>query len=311
MSSRGGTPLVDEASLTVDQGQIVGLVGESGSGKSTMCRAIAALLPPGLRTTSGRITLGEHRLTDLSPSAVHRLRPRGIAMVFQDPLAALSPVMKLGDQVTEAIRARQKVSGSAAQGIALELFERMGVDDPARRMQSYVHQLSGGQRQRVMLAVALAADPVLLLADEPTSAVDVFTQKQILELVNELARERDMGVLLVSHDYGVVANTCTHTAVMYDGQIVERGPTKTVLGSPAHPYTRMLIESIPSVHARRPALTVIPPASGPEPPPGSCPFYRRCPHALAGPCTDEYGYLESAVVDHSTACVRAAESAIP
>ena len=300
-----GLPIVADASLTVERGEIVGLVGESGSGKSTLCRSVAALLSESLRIAGGHVWFQGQDISQLKSSAVHRLRPRGISMVFQDPLAALSPVMRLGDQIGEALRARQSVSRTVARSRAVDLLERMGIDQPARRARDYPHQVSGGQRQRAVLAMAIASDPLLLLADEPTSAVDVTTQSQILALVRELATERGMGVLLVSHDYAVIAQACSTTAVMYGGRIVERGDTTTVLTRPAHPYTRLLIGALPSIRERRPHLTVIPTDVRPPGPVGSCPFYSRCDMAEAGTCTTDYVHrLDPVAGAHATACVR-------
>lgn len=300
--------IVSCADLAVEAGQIVGLVGESGSGKSTLCRAVAGLLPEGLRLDSGRIDFDGRDLAQLPASTVHRIHPRGISMVFQDPLAALNPVMRIGDQITEAMRPadnrRQKDRSAAAIG----LLEQMGVDRASKRMRAYPHQLSGGQRQRVMLAMAMANDPLLLLADEPTSALDVSTQAQILTLFQQIADERGVAILFVSHDYAVVSQISSRVCVMYGGYILEEGPTAQVLRASAHPYTRGLIDSLPDITHKRPRLPVIP---GRAPEAGSitegCPFFPRCAHGIPGLCTDGAIGLELAGRGHSTACRRYAD----
>lgn len=301
----GGTALVDDVSFTVRSGETVGLVGESGSGKSTVCRAVTALLADNLAVVSGRIELEGQDLVPLRASAVHRLQPHGAAMVFQDPLAALNPVQRVGAQISEAVRARSRQDRWAARRTAVDLLVRMGLDRAEERMSSYPHELSGGQRQRVVIAMALACEPALLVADEPTSALDVTTQAQILSLLGELARERGLGILLVSHDYGVVAQICSRVAVMYRGQVVEQGATHEVLATPRHPYTRALIASLPSVGSRLPRLQADT-AERRVPVHGGCPYLHRCPEALGEPCAAGYVHqLLEVAPAQSSACVRA------
>jgi oligopeptide/dipeptide ABC transporter ATP-binding protein len=301
----GGTALVNDVSFAVRFGETVGLVGESGSGKSTVCRALTALLADNLAVQSGRIELHGEDLVPMHPSAVHRLRPRGAAMVFQDPLAALNPVQRIGAQISEAVRARSGQDRKSAARTAIDLLMRMGLEGAADRMSAYPHELSGGQRQRVVIAMALACEPALLVADEPTSALDVTTQAQILTLLRELARERGLGILLVSHDYGVVAQICSRVAVMYRGQVVEQGPTNEVLMTPRHPYTRSLIASLPSVGSRLHRLQADTEEYRP-PVPGGCPYLHRCPEALGEPCGAGYVHeLIEVAPAQASACVRA------
>ncbi|HWF50767.1 MAG TPA: ABC transporter ATP-binding protein [Solirubrobacteraceae bacterium] len=298
-------PVVTDVSFAIAVGEILGLVGESGCGKSTLCRAIAGLLPDGMELAEGTIALAGADVTGLSPRAVQRSAPRTLSMVFQDPLAALNPVMPIGDQVAEAFMSRGRLGRRDALSAAAEQLGRMGFPDPTARLGAYPSQLSGGQRQRVVLAMALATDPVLLLADEPTSALDVSTQAQILTLLREEARRRGVAVLLVSHDYGVIAEACERVCVMYGGRIVESGPTGSVLGAPAHPYTQRLIASLPSLSRRHTRLPVIPgrPPTLEEELPG-CPFYPRCDIGEAGFCDVTDTPLVPLTGGRGTACLK-------
>jgi oligopeptide/dipeptide ABC transporter ATP-binding protein len=299
----GGRALLRDASLQVRPGQIVGLVGESGSGKTTLCRAVAALLADGLEVTGGRIRLRDRDLTALRPSQVHRIRPGGVAMVFQDPARALNPVMPVGAQIREALRAAGRRDRRQAQEAAVGLLSSMGLEDAERRMHDYPHQLSGGQRQRVVMAIALAKDPALLVADEPTSAVDVSTQAQILDLLTDVAATRGVGILLVSHDFGVIGRCADEVVVMYAGHVLETGPAQQVLTGARHPYTRALVDSLPSLRTRRQRLPVIPSRLRATPA-GGCPFYGRCPHALDPDCSTAYVHRVGADGGHTSACVR-------
>ncbi len=305
--ARRAWPVVEDVSLDVRRGEIVGLVGESGSGKTTLCRAVAGLLHEGMRLTSGSIHLGDSDVTRMSPRTLHRMRPRGLSMIFQDPLAALNPVMRIGDQIVEALGARGLRSRREARRTAIELLERMGVDAAAQRMPAYPSELSGGQRQRVMIAMAMAGEPRLLLADEPTSALDVTTQAEILNLLRELARDRGVSILLISHDYGVVSELCEQVNVMYAGRLVESGPTATILGRPGHPYTSGLIASLPSIERR---LDRLPAIRGRAPSPlerlPGCPFLPRCPRGVPAICQEAPMTLDPLTDDpaHRTACIR-------
>ena len=300
-------PVLNHVSLEIRPGEIAGLVGESGSGKTTLCRLVAGLLHERMTLTSGSITLGGRDVTALAPRALHQMRPRGLSMVFQDPLAALNPVMRIGDQVAEAVSVQRKGRRADAWQEAVELLRQMGLEDPERRARDYPRQLSGGQRQRVVMAMALATDPVLLLADEPTSALDVRTQAQILALLKEVAATRQVAILLVSHDFGVISEICSKVWVMYAGEIVEAGPTGQILGNSAHPYTSRLITSLPSVSHRVPRLPVIAgqPPTLEEQHPG-CPFFPRCERGQAEICTTGFLSLQQVAPGHATSCVLAA-----
>jgi peptide/nickel transport system ATP-binding protein len=305
-SARRAWPVVEHASLEVRSGEIVGLVGESGSGKTTLCRAIAGLLHEGMRIESGSISLGDVDVTRMPPRALHGMRPRGLSMIFQDPLAALNPVMRIGDQIVEALDTRGLRSRREARRASVDLLQRMGVDAAERRMAAYPSELSGGQRQRVMIAMAMAGEPRLLLADEPTSALDVTTQAEILALLRELARERGVAILLISHDYGVVSELCEQVNVMYAGRLVESGPTAAILGRPGHPYTSGLIASLPSIERRLDRLPAIRgrAPSAQEKLPG-CPFLPRCPQGQPAKCEAAPMTLEPVGNDHGhrSACI--------
>jgi oligopeptide/dipeptide ABC transporter ATP-binding protein len=297
-------PVLSKVSLDVGPGEIVGLVGESGSGKTTLCRLVAGLLQDGMRLTEGTITLDGRDTTALPAKDLHRLRPHGVSMVFQDPLAALNPVIRVGDQVAEAFEPRASRRGPGVRQAVIDLLHQMGLANADSRLAAYPAELSGGQRQRVVLAMALATDPILILADEPTSSLDVRTQAQILDLLANVASARKVAILLVSHDFGVIAEICDRVCVMYGGQIVESGPTAHVLNHPAHPYTARLIESLPSVNKRVPKLSVIPgrPPALEEQLPG-CSFFPRCPMGQEEPCTSAPMELVPIAPGHTTACI--------
>jgi ABC-type glutathione transport system ATPase component len=245
----GATRILDSVSMTARSGRTTGVVGESGSGKSMTALAVLGLLPPGVEATSGRILFDGRDLMTLSPRERRLVRGKEIAMVFQDPLAALNPVMRIDDQIGEILRRRDGLSRRAARAAAVELLDRVDMPDPAYRAASYPHQLSGGQRQRVVIAMALAGTPRLILADEPTTALDVTVQSRILELLRRLQREEDLSILLVSHDLRVMAHFADDLVVMQRGVVVESGPCESVLAEPEDPYTQRLIENVPAVHA--------------------------------------------------------------
>jgi oligopeptide/dipeptide ABC transporter ATP-binding protein len=270
---------VDGVSLDLPRGKTLGLVGESGSGKSATALAVLRLHPtPPTRIPSGAIQYDQHDLLTLPEADLRALRGDRIAMIFQDPMTSLNPVHAVGEQVSEALRAHRRISRRAARDRAIELFARVGIPEPAERARAYPHQLSGGMRQRVMIAMALVCDPEVLIADEPTTALDVTIQAQILELLARLQRESGMSVLLITHDLGVVAEVCEEVAVMYAGQIVEQTTTAELFRAPRHPYTAGLLASIPRLGAHTERLREI---SGIVPdlrhPPSGCRFHDRCP----------------------------------
>ena len=238
---------VNAVDLTVGRGEVVCLVGESGSGKSVIAQAVMGLLPRGLRATVGRILLAGTDVLAASPEWLRAARCARMSMIFQEPMTALNPVMTCGDQIDEVLRRHTALTASQRRAKVLGILEQVHLPDPPRMYASYPHQLSGGQRQRIMIAMALILDPALLIADEPTTALDVTTQAQILKLIRELQRSHGTGVLFVTHDFGVVAEIADRVAVLRLGELVESGPTRQVLTAPSHPYTRMLIGSVPSI----------------------------------------------------------------
>jgi peptide/nickel transport system ATP-binding protein len=276
----GAVRALDGVSLDVPRGRTVGLVGESGSGKSVTSLAIMGLLPrPAARIDGGSIKLSGRELTTLGERALREVRGKHIGMIFQEPMTSLNPVFSVGFQIIEALRAHRKMSREEARTRAIGLLERVGIPAARERIDSYPHQLSGGMRQRVMIAIALAGEPELLIADEPTTALDVTIQAQILDLLASLQRDLGMSVLLITHDLGVVAEHVHDVVVMYAGKIVERASTAQLIGEPLHPYTRGLLQSVPSYHENRgkSRLATIP-GSVPELsrlPPG-CRFADRC-----------------------------------
>lgn len=275
-----GLSAVDGVDLDLDQGSRTGLVGESGSGKSLTALAIMRLLPEGFRAEGSVAFSGGADLLSLSEKEMARLRGEQMTMVFQEPMTALNPVIRVGTQVAETIRLHRRVTRAAAQARARLLLEQVGLPDPDDKLRAYPHQLSGGQRQRVMLAMAIALEPKLIIADEPTTALDVSVQAQILELIDELLERTGATLLLITHDLPVVRTVCTRVLVMYGGRIVERGPTEVVLQHPRHPYTRGLLDAVPSLTHRRGRLSTIP---GTVPPlggfPTGCVFRSRCARA--------------------------------
>jgi oligopeptide/dipeptide ABC transporter ATP-binding protein len=288
-------------SFDLDRGEILGIAGESGSGKTLTLKAILGLLPAGARVS------GERRLSvnggAPEPYEPSEIRGRGISMVFQDPTTALNPTMRIGDLIAEAPRAHEGLSRSEARQRALELMERVGIPEPARRARMWPHELSGGLRQRVMIAVALSVRPSLLLCDEPTTALDVSLQDQILGLLQELRVELGMAIIFVSHDLAVLAELCDRLVVMYAGHIVEAGPTPDVLGRPGHPYTAGLLAAIPSFERVDRESAGIPgqPPDPSERRPG-CPFVPRCPYAVDDCANASMSLSWSG--DRATACIR-------
>jgi oligopeptide/dipeptide ABC transporter ATP-binding protein len=276
----GRQEVVRDVSFTIAPGEVLGLVGESGSGKTMVSRAVLGLLPLGAKV-KGSVRYGSQELLSISSRQMQRLRGSTIAMIFQDPATALNPVLRVGDAVAQVIVSHEAVSRREARLRAIAMMERVGIHDAALRARSYPHQFSGGMRQRIIIAMALAAHPSLLLADEPTTALDVIVQASILRLLDQLRREEAMSLLLVSHDIGVVAGLCDRVGVMYHGQLVEEGPTSGVLFDPMHPYTAGLLGSLPGTSQQRlRGIVGMPPEGGAVI--TGCSFASRC-----GLATDE------------------------
>lgn len=256
-TATGWTPVLQDVSFDVAAGQLVGLVGESGSGKSVTCSSVLRLLPPRQsRTVAGRIRFQGRDLLTMPSRELEAVRGNDIAMIFQEPMTSLNPVFTVGDQIAEVVRRHRRVNRKAATARAVEVLDLVGIPDAARRIRQYPHEFSGGMRQRVMIAMALACEPKLLIADEPTTALDVTIQAQVLDLIREMAGRFGMGVLFVTHDLGVVADLCTEVVVMYAGQVVERAGTEPLYATPRHPYTAGLLRSVPDVGGRSELHTI-------------------------------------------------------
>jgi oligopeptide/dipeptide ABC transporter ATP-binding protein len=294
---------VDGVSIDVPRGEAVGLVGESGSGKSMTLRAILGVLPSEAKITSGQVLLDGTDLVPLPSSSLNRIRGPKLAMIFQEPMSALNPVMRVGRQIAEGPQVHLGLSRAKAAERAVELMRRVGIPDPERRFRSYPHEFSGGMRQRVMIAIALSCDPEVILCDEPTTALDVTIQDQILRLLAKLCRESGVSLVFVTHDLPVVAQLCQHLNVMYGGQIVESGPVHDVFARPQHPYTLGLLRSAPDVEEVRDSLVPIP-GSPPSliSPPSGCRFHPRCQFA-EDDCQTTVPPLRLLAGGRSTACL--------
>jgi peptide/nickel transport system ATP-binding protein len=278
----GGLRALSDVSFAVAPGEVLGIVGESGAGKSLTGAAIIGLLQPPGRISGGRILYDGQRIDTLPDEAMRRLRGRQIGSIFQDPMTALNPLLTIGQQLIETIRAHLPLSEVEAVARAVSLLEETGISGAAQRLSQYPHQFSGGMRQRAVIALALAAGPRLLIADEPTTALDVSVQAQVIALLKRLCRDRGMAAMLVTHDMGVIAEACDRVAVMYAGRIVEIGPVRDVIHSPAHPYAMGLMGAIPSMSGERERLLQIDgvmPRLGEIP--AGCAFHPRCPQAWA------------------------------
>jgi peptide/nickel transport system ATP-binding protein len=299
------THAVDSVDLSVSNGATLGLVGESGCGKSVTSLAIMGLLSKDSATVSGAIRFDGFDLLKSSDQALRELRGNRLAMIFQEPMTSLNPSFTIGDQIVQTILRHRGGSKRAARQRAIELLRQVHIPSPERRVDDYPHRLSGGMRQRVMIAMALACDPRLLIADEPTTALDVTLQAQILDLMRELKAARNAAIILITHDLGVVAEVCDEVAVMYAGEIVERAPVDELFASPQHPYTVGLLGSIPQLDRPTSQLATI---EGMVPnmtaPPAGCRFAARCPFA-SEPCIKAAPPLVAASPGHLTRCIKA------
>ena len=305
---RGWTRVVDDVSLAVNPAQTIGLVGESGSGKTVSALATIGLAQGlGAKVTARSIEFEGQQLTTLRPSAINRLRGSRIGMIFQQPARSLDPAYTVGDQIAETIRRFGKVSRKEAWQRAVEMLDRVQIADAARRAKEYPHTFSGGMCQRVMIAMALACGPSLLIADEPTTALDVTVQARILNLLRELQVETGVAILFISHDLGVIAEMCESVLVMYAGRVVEEAPADTLFFAPRHPYTEGLLGSIPRVGRSKRLITI----AGNVPPmdhlPKGCRFHPRCRYAVAGRCDGTEPGLLALDGAHRARCARVDE----
>jgi peptide/nickel transport system ATP-binding protein/oligopeptide transport system ATP-binding protein len=310
MTGRGEITAIEEVSFSLKEGEILGIVGESGSGKSVTALTIMGLLPtPPARIAAGKVLFQGQELTKLSSREMQRIRGPGIAMIFQEPMTSLNPVFSIGDQIMETIKAHENLPAAALRKRAIDMLDKVGIPSAARRLDDYPHQMSGGQRQRVMIAIALACNPKLLIADEPTTALDVTIQAQILDLLMDLRDEFRMAIMIITHNMGVIAETADRVLVMYAGRVIEEAPVARVFDHPIHPYTRGLLECVPSITEDRARLIAIP-GTLPDParrPPG-CRYSVRCRYAQPS-CSDALPPLILEEADHWAACLRAKDLA--
>ena len=312
MTGRGEITAIEDVSFSLKEGEILGIVGESGSGKSVTALTIMGLLPtPPARIAAGSVKFQGQELTRFSAREMQRIRGPGIAMIFQEPMTSLNPVFSIGDQIMETIRAHETLPAAGLRKRAIDMLDKVGIPSAARRLDDYPHQMSGGQRQRVMIAIALACNPKLLIADEPTTALDVTIQAQILDLLMDLRDEFRMAIMIITHNMGVIAETADRVLVMYAGRVIEEAPVARIFDHPVHPYTRGLLECVPSITEDRARLIAIP-GTLPDParrPPG-CRYSVRCRHALPS-CSEALPPLILEEADHWAACLRAKELAAP
>lgn len=286
-TSGGTVQAVRGVSFHIERGETVGIVGESGSGKSVTSLSLMGLIPsPPGTVRAERLRFDGADLPIHSPKVMQKLRGKQMAMVFQDPFSSLNPTMTLGEQVAESIRLHERVSRAEAKHRVIELFRKVRIPSPEIRYRQYPHEISGGQRQRVMIAIAFACNPLLLIADEPTTALDVTVQAQVLTLMQEMQRETGAGIALITHDLGVVAEVCDRVLVMYAGQIVESGSVQQIFSQPLHPYTQGLLASLPRVDAAHAERLISIPGQPPDLAhlPSGCPFFDRCPKRMPDIC---------------------------
>ena len=307
-TARGEISAIEDISFDLNAGEILGIVGESGSGKSVTALTIMGLLPqPPARIAAGSVRFAGEELTTASPNRMEKIRGAGISMVFQEPMTSLNPVFTIGEQIMETLRAHERMSASAQRERAIEMLDRVGIASATKRLNDYPHQLSGGQRQRVMIAMSLACRPKLLIADEPTTALDVTIQAQVLDLLMDLRDELGMAIMIITHNMGVIAEVADRVLVMYAGHIVEQSPVADLFDAPQHPYTKGLLACVPTLQQDRHRLIAIP-GSLPEParrPPG-CRFAPRCTYRIEA-CRTAIPPLVMQREDRAVACIRADE----
>jgi peptide/nickel transport system ATP-binding protein len=306
----GRSSILDDVDFTVAEGEVLGIVGESGSGKSMLALSVMGLLPSALTIQARRIAVLGDELSGRPRTAWRAHRGRDMAMIFQEPMTSLNPVMRVGAQITEVLRWRGGLSRTEARRRALELLEQVEIPSPRSRLDAFPHELSGGMRQRIMIAIALAANPKLLIADEPSTALDVTVQAQVLDLLRNLQRQSGLAMILITHDLGVIAEIADRVLVLYAGRIAETAPVRTIFDAPAHPYTQALLGSIPDIDAPRSRLAMIP---GTVPDalhmPSGCRFAPRCQYRQA-PCELAPPTLRVLMADHKAACLYASDELV-
>ena len=304
-SSKGRVTVVDDVSFDIDAGKKVGLVGESGSGKSLTALALMRLIKNPVQIESGEIFLGERNVLGLAMKEFRHIRGNEISMIYQDPMSALNPIMRVGQQIVESIQLQSSATLKQARSIAIEHLASVGIPEPDRRFDSYPFEMSGGMLQRVVIAIALSGEPKVLIADEATTALDVTTQDRVLTLIDKLAAERGLSVLLITHDLGVAAQFSDDIMVMYAGKLVERGSVNQIFSQPVHPYTKALLDSRCdyTIDITKPIKSIAGQPPRPDNRPSGCVFSPRCEHVIAH-CTSSVPPLEF-IEDRYTACFRA------
>lgn len=289
--------------FTVQEGEVLGIVGESGSGKSVMMKAVMGILPPNAKVTGDVLKLGDKDLNKINSEEYRKLRGKEMTMIFQDPMTALNPLVKIGKQIEEVILRHNNCSTGEAKQKAIDILKKVGIAMPEQRVKQYPHEFSGGMRQRVLIAMALACEPKLLIADEPTTALDVTIQAQILELLQELKEEYKTSIILITHDMGVVASMCSKIVIMYGGLIMESGTAEEIFYEPKHPYTKALLRAIPSLDLkegeRLQSIAGLPPSL--VHPPSGCPFAERC-EFVSEECHESFPPYSDFSDTHSAAC---------
>lgn len=306
-SSKGRVPVVDDLSFTIRQGEKLGLVGESGSGKSLTAFSLMRLIKEPVRIESGEILIGGVDVLKLGADQFRKYRGSEIAMIYQDPMSALNPIMKIGDQIIESIQLHKKISKADAKKEAISLLASVGIPEPEERISSYPFEMSGGMLQRVVIAIALSGEPKVLIADEATTALDVTTQERVLDLLNRLALDRNLSILLITHDLGVAAQFSDRINVMYGGKLVEQGEIKDVFTNPYHPYTRALLNSRCdyTINVNEPIKSIAGQPPRLDNRPAGCVFAPRCEHAISL-CTSEVPKLRE-LNKRNVACIRVEE----
>ncbi|MCR8642736.1 ABC transporter ATP-binding protein [Paenibacillus sp. N1-5-1-14] len=302
-TDRGRVPAVDGVDIQIRKGEVLGIVGESGCGKSVMSLSVMGLIPqPPGKIVSGSIEFKNQNLASLSENRMQQIRGNEIAMIFQEPMTSLNPVFTSGNQIVETVRLHRKIGKKEARAHTIEMLRKVGIPRPEAVVDQYPHQLSGGMRQRVMIAMAMSCDPELLIADEPTTALDVTIQAQILDLMKQLNRDSGTAIMMITHDLGVVSEICDRIVVMYAGKVVEEGDKRSILKNPQHPYTKGLIQSVPDMSSKQERLYSIPgTVPSPRALPQGCRFAPRCEYVMEK-CHQEMPSLMAIDADHRSRC---------
>ena len=316
-TDEGRITAVDNVSFTLEPGEVMGLVGESGSGKSVTAKSIMKLNPENAVYSSGtkiNLSLGNEQVDVMGLKTARDMkvvRGGSVSLIFQEPMASFAPAITIGDQMVEQLLLHKDMTKKEAANLSIEMLDRVGISDASKRFKQYAFELSGGMRQRAMIAMALSTSPKLLIADEPTTALDVTIQAQVIDLMKDLVAEFGMGIIFITHDLGVIAQTADKVAVMYLGRIIEQGPVREVIRTPAHPYTQGLLHALPNLEDLDAPLTPVPgDIPSPLERPTGCVFHTRCPVAMAGRCDRDVPTMQDVAPGHRTACFAAEDQRI-